>query len=90
MGMLLVVVVVLVGGCRVGAVTLLGLTARSARPFQIEVCACVRLSIVVLVMALCPRLLSHFTAYAHFPTRRLGFVSLATGRRRSGMLAAPN
>ena len=84
------VVVVLVGGCRVGAVTLMGLTAKSARPFQIEVCLCVRLLIVVQVMALCPKLLSHSTAYAHFPTRRLGVVSLATGRRRSGMLAAPN
>jgi hypothetical protein len=69
-GRLLVVVFVMVGGCRARAVTLMGLVARSARPLQIEVCACVRLLIVVLVMALCPRLLSHSTAYAPFPIRR--------------------
>ena len=89
-GGMLVVVLVRVGGCRARAVTLMGLVARSARPLQIEVCACVRLLIVVLVMALCPRLLSHFTAYAPFPIRRWGVVSSATGRRRSGMSVAPN
>ena len=68
--MVVVIVLVFVGGCRARAVTLLGFVARSARPLQIEVCACVRLLIVVLVMALCPRLLSHFTAYAPFPIRR--------------------
>ena len=89
-GEMLVVVLVRVGGCRARAVTLMGLVARSARPLQIEVCACVRLLIVVQVMALCPRLLSHFTAYTPFPIRRWGVVSSATGRRRSGMSAAPN
>lgn len=86
----MVVVIVIVGGCRARAVAPLGLVARSARPLQIEVCACVRLLIVVLVMALCPRLLSHFTTYAPFPIRRWGVVSSATGRRRSGMSAALN
>ena len=87
---LLVVVLVIVGGCRARAVTMMGLVAQSARPLQIEVCVCVRLLIVVLVMALCPKLSSHFTAYAPFPIRRWGVVSSATGRRRSGMSAAPN